>query len=368
MCTSQSVKGVPQACSFAKALHLTNIDVPHVQAGQLREFRDLKYLYLANVTLSSGALDGLINLRFLQVDGRREGERGHRILDNAFFRGTGSHLDAMSWSDYPIRGIAANAFARLPWTFYMYFENNRMRSMPCAALRNAVSLTTLYVIHNHIGYVPSHCFRRLDRLRYLSLKHNPLVVMGPLHGNSIQRLFLQHTQLKEIPPIFRVKNNYSTVDLSHNQIGYVHHTDFKRVDTVEHLYLRNNAIRSRITKRTFEAFTHCLVLNLSTNAIRRIHPRAFEALPSGAAVDTSNNTLRTGTRAENLVRQPRSPRSTVHEDDVRATAPPYSTPSVYDRVAIVLLSLGGFLTVVLGALCAYVYPNVYPTQCRWPRT
>ena len=96
--------------------------------------------------------------------------------------------------------------------------------------------------------------------------------MDSFYGlDSLQRLFIQRTPLKVLPPLRPVKDTLASLDIAQCDISLIPFDYFIGFTILRFLYLQFNMINNSEKNLEFSALCKTLeVLNLSHNALRRI--------------------------------------------------------------------------------------------------
>ncbi|KAJ3594017.1 hypothetical protein NHX12_006349 [Muraenolepis orangiensis] len=153
--------------------------------------------------------------------------------------------------------MAPGALSGLTQLKVLMLQNNQLKTVPSAALKNLPSLQSLRLDANHITSVPDDSFEGLQQLRYLWLDDN---------------------NLTEVPVgSLRHQANLQALTLALNRISYIPDNAFANLTGLLLLQLHNNRIKE-IGENCFNGLVNLETLDLNFNHLT-VFPRAIEALP-----------------------------------------------------------------------------------------
>uniref|UniRef100_A0A8C1P8B5 Leucine-rich repeat-containing G-protein coupled receptor 4 n=1 Tax=Cyprinus carpio TaxID=7962 RepID=A0A8C1P8B5_CYPCA len=156
-----------------------------------------------------------------------------------------------------ITELPANVFRNLPYLEELMLQNNQLKTVPSAALKNLHALQSLRLDANHITSVPEDSFEGLQQLRHLWLDDNSLteVPIGPL----------------------RHQTNLQALTLALNRITHIPDDAFANLSSLVVLHLHNNRIQE-IGKNCFNGLDNLETLDLNFNNLKTF-PEAIQTLP-----------------------------------------------------------------------------------------
>ncbi|XP_035376974.1 leucine-rich repeat-containing G-protein coupled receptor 4 isoform X2 [Electrophorus electricus] len=127
-------------------------------------------------------------------------------------------------------------------------QNNQLKTVPSAALKNLHALQSLRLDANHITTVPEGSFDSLQQLRHLWLDDNNLteVPVGPLqHQGNLQALTLALNRISHVPDgAFANLSGLVVLHLHNNRIQEMGKNCFSGLDNLETLDLNFNNLKS----------------------------------------------------------------------------------------------------------------------------
>ncbi|KAF2895896.1 hypothetical protein ILUMI_10281 [Ignelater luminosus] len=259
------------------------------------------------------------------------------------------HITEMHLSGSTIQDIHRNAFAGNSKLRKLYLNNNNITRLETGCFHSLDNLQVLDLSRNNLKSL--NTFDNLKSLQVLNLSYNYLADVSMLVGSSfaenLRILDLSHNSLKEIYPFLlsnfqnlkrlfvnnnkirnftlTPNNNYKImelVDMSFNQIDYIHTPDFFEInvdnnhlqtnlnlgDTIIHISHNNlpgfsitspetrfiNASWNRITSlnsQNFQKAQELKVFDVSHNYITTIDLDTFDTLTSLTHLNMSHNLL-----------------------------------------------------------------------------
>ncbi|KAK7913222.1 hypothetical protein WMY93_013433 [Mugilogobius chulae] len=187
----------------------------------------------------------------------RLGDTGQGQQPTAAVCSPSCSCDEDGGADCSGRGLTTVPTGLRAFTYYLMLQNNQLRTVPSAALKNLHSLQSLRLDANHITTVPDDSFEGLQQLRHLWLDDNNLtqVPVGSLRHQA----------------------NLQALTLALNHISHIPDNAFANLTSLVVLHLHNNRIRT-IGAKCFAGLVNLETLDLNFNNLMAF-PRAIEALP-----------------------------------------------------------------------------------------
>lgn len=195
----------------------------------------------------------------------------------------------------------------------LYLSHNRLGVGPRLEFSGLNNLSILKISHNNLQEIPYN-IGLLSNLKYLDLSHNQITELSQSmeHLSSLETLKLENNQItKVLAEIFFLKNlkeiNLSNnqlsslenvvfpchskrIDLSYNQLSFVHPSQFSVCDEIQYLCLSNNQI-CYLDEEMFLQQMHSLEeFHLSGNQLQEL-PYSIGALLSIQLLNVSGNRL-----------------------------------------------------------------------------
>ncbi|XP_016043807.2 chondroadherin-like protein isoform X1 [Erinaceus europaeus] len=183
------------------SLHLQHCAIGELEAGALAGLGSLLYLYLSDNQLSglsAAALEGAPRLAYLYLE------------RNRFMQVPGAALCALPGlfslhlQDNAVERLAPGDLVGVKALRWLYLSGNRITHVSPRAWGPAWELEKLHLDRNQLREVPTRALEGLSVLLELQLSGNPLGALqaGAFRpvSNSLQHLFLNSSELKQISP------------------------------------------------------------------------------------------------------------------------------------------------------------------------
>nr|XP_023026888.1 chaoptin [Leptinotarsa decemlineata] len=192
-------------------------------------------------------------------------------ISKQFFRPVDLSLTHLYLSHNHILNATKDVFGNLRHLQWLDISHNGMYEMDFDMFRNTRKLQVLIASHNHIADVPSDLFRFLTYLRLVDLSHNRLRSLPDnlFREEGLERLDISHNLLSKLPLSSMSVATAMTVcelDLSWNSISSLSHggllTRFKRLNFLDLSYNR----LAQIDAGTFKSLPRLTSLDLSHNS------------------------------------------------------------------------------------------------------
>ncbi|XP_060658382.1 protein artichoke-like [Drosophila nasuta] len=252
---------------------LTHLELPHMT--YLRE------LYLGHNKLADFTFSDCPRLELLYLNDNQLTQ-----LDSTSFQQLPELLE-LQLSGNLITEIGADTFQSLIKLRTLNLSRNALTSLPADVFGSSVqqfALQQLDLSHNNINVLFENQFELLAGLQMLNLSGNNIAVLKSAHFaglTSLRHLHLQSNDKMELKGhTFATLKQLETLDLSH--IG---------LDILDpHLFGYNQEGTESIYD--YLPMAHMRKLNLSSNNLQHLHPRAFAKLSSLEELYLSNNALR----------------------------------------------------------------------------
>ncbi|KAK7114364.1 insulin-like growth factor-binding protein complex acid labile subunit [Littorina saxatilis] len=260
------------------------VDLPELQMLLLNNNNDLAtvpqnlpsslvklYLQRTNLQiLGKGVFSNLIHLRELYLS-----DCGTHEVSEESFNGLVS-LRILHLQNNKLSYIPKMMFAPLTSLLTLNLKNNNLRTLKRnpGALSSLTSLTFLDMSDNQCNYIPYHYFDNLTSLQTLNLQNN---VLNGLLESDRNGFLLQHMK------------NLRTLNLASNHLQYVHDAQFRNLNQLQHLDLKNNQLSSWGAHLFSTPGTTLQSLDLSSNQIALVHASSVHDLQHLRTLNLSLN-------------------------------------------------------------------------------
>ena len=249
-------------CSAVTELDLLNIShldlsgagITALKAGDFGNLVNLVVLNLRSnriTSLPASVFQDLINLEVLYLSGMNAPHLPTGIFANL------SNLKELDLSTINLTELSDSAFSGLTKLERLQLNYNELRSLPDGVFSDLESLRYLILQENQLSGLRKETFEGLTtRLGQLSLSYNPLTTLPEdlFSDMEIGQLFLDNTQLTEIPPrLFRNIPGLWRLHLNDNQIATLSPRIFPG-ESIGELHIRNNMLQA-LPDELFLGFT-----------------------------------------------------------------------------------------------------------------
>ena len=268
-------------------------------------------LSLTGAGVESGALEPLVNLSKLQLNG------GENVGEETF-AGL-SKLQTLRLLRYDLASLPMGAFSSLRQLTTLRIEKSKIGRIERGAFDGLDEIKDLYVIHGQIGSVEPGAFRGLPRLDVLQMGHNHLtrLAAGTFDGLAgLRWLNLENNELSELDPdtfrglsslryLYLHGNRLRTLpkgvfdelptlqwrlDLSDNGLEFLEPGTFDQLGNLYALMLGQNEL-GELAPDTFRGLGNLIVLDLSGNGLRELNPGVFQTVHELGELRLSRNHL-----------------------------------------------------------------------------
>ncbi|KAJ8335241.1 hypothetical protein SKAU_G00408800 [Synaphobranchus kaupii] len=315
-CSSRHLSSAPEGFPRdARRLDLSRNRLKTLARRQFVGLSQLRELDLSNNVLSMvevEAFQGLLGLQTLRLRGNRlkiipvgvfSGLPGLRLLDL-------SENEILVLLDYTFRELAGlrrleagendlvfispRAFVGLPGLTELNLDRCNLTSVPTEALSQLQGLSWLRFRRLSISALPNNSFRRLGRLRELTISQCPwLDTLAPnsLLGLNLTSLIMTGCNLSSVPYAAIHHLVYLRyLDLSYNPISTVRAHLLGDLLRLRELHLVGAGLL-RVEPGAFRGLAHFRLLNVSSNRLSTLEEGAFHSVGNLVTLRLDRNPL-----------------------------------------------------------------------------
>ena len=265
-------------------LHLTNVNLQHLQPGVFTGLTGLTHLELSRNNLSEFEVEvftGLIWLRELYLFENRLS----RIAEGAFEDLV--QLKQLKLDRNRLLKISAGVFRGLIQLEVLLLWDNRIYETATGAFEDLQQLQDLYLSGNMLLEIKVGTFRELTNLEVLALQNNKLNRIAKCAFENLvelQKLWLDDNTLLELQVgLFQNLIHLRELDLSNNKLEALPRDIFRNLQRLVVLRLSFNNLH-RIPAKLFYYCTHIRVLVLQGNPLLWIEKDALANLHENATL------------------------------------------------------------------------------------
>nr|ANG08899.1 toll family protein LongTollA2 [Parasteatoda tepidariorum] len=258
----------------------------------LRHCEDLIELYLQNNSISvlpPGLLTGLQRLRILDLS---HNEITNHWLGSDTFSDL-IRLELMNLSHNRLTQIDSKIFRTQYSLQKLFIDNNEIEAISDDAFSVLYKLHTLHLHNNRLTFITASTFSGLFVIDMLSLNNNFIenIHIDAFSNNSaIIEINLSDNKLSTVPSAVQSLMLLRSLDLSNNEISYIHSASHRGLENLYSLVLSGNRI-GNLTRGVFGHLPNLRVLNLDHNKIASIEQNTFEDVPFLHALRLDSNFL-----------------------------------------------------------------------------
>lgn len=156
----------------------------------------------------------------------------------------------------------------------LFLNNNSLVKITSNALVNLRELETLDISSNKLDYIPKSMFDNFQQLRELNLSYNQFQnISQDAFKNLINLRWLNMggNRMRMLPPmLFQHNGNLNTVYLEHTEVTVIENTNFKGLNNLQRLYIRDNVFLREIEPFVFQDIHTLTHLDISANALTNL--------------------------------------------------------------------------------------------------
>ena len=237
-------------------------------------------------------------------------------MEDDAFEGLQS-LEYLDISDNKVLSLPAAALGRLPQLKRLKADYNRIGALSYEILRSVKGLEELSLAYNIIREIPKNTFQDLSNLKILNMYGNKIAsidqetfagteskleyvdmgynsieqVADNLNLPALKYLNLAENKLTDIENAFNLLSTLNVLILKKNAIEKVSTSTFSGMDNLISVDLSENFIRD-VAPGVF-ANSYLNEVNISGNLLKELEEKAFVNLPILEVLDISHNNLMT---------------------------------------------------------------------------
>ena len=252
------------------------------------ESLDFSHNDIESLSGDAFALAGKSTLTDLRLAGNRL-----TVLPEGVFASL-TRLEHLDLSGNQLTNITSPLFDDLFSLKRLFLAENRISHLDPTVFNSLLRLEQLALDNNELSMLPTSVFSRLTSLQTLTLQGNRLsavhakVFSAKYRYPSLATLRLDRNRISDLWQV-QISNltSLETLTLSANHLTAIPTRYFVRFNNISVLDLSRNNISSELRSSRFEGLTSLLLLNLSSNNIRRMLAKTYGA--SLLTLDLSKN-------------------------------------------------------------------------------
>ena len=214
--------------------------------------------------------------------------------------------------------VHQHAFADVKSTLlFLSFSNNLLGKIPVDSLNTLEELYHLGISYNRITHLEDGSFQKLKKLELLNLSNNGIETIRKnaflrllnlrsldMSGNNLTgiatefilpsagNILLFNNDIRHILGPLVIKSGNRKIDLSFNNLSFLHPLAFLHMNETTNIVLRANVLTSEFTcGSVWEPLIHLRTLNLKNNSIAFIPALCFLALRSLVTLELNQNNI-----------------------------------------------------------------------------
>ena len=196
-------------------------------------------------------------------------------MEDDAFEGLES-LEYLDISDNKVLSLPAAALGRLPQLKRLKADYNRIGALSYEILRSVKGLEELSLAYNIIREIPKNTFQDLSSLKILNMYGNKIasIDQDTFAGTeaNLEYVDMGYNSIEQVAPGL-VLPAMKYLNLAENKLTDIEGA-FNLLSTLNVLILRDNAIE-KVTPSTFSGMDNLISVDLSENYIREVAPSVF---------------------------------------------------------------------------------------------
>ncbi|CAF0991991.1 unnamed protein product [Brachionus calyciflorus] len=170
---------------------------------------------------------------------------------------------------------------------------NQISQLESDAFKELPSLADLQLGYNSLRYLNGNIFDNLQSLQEINLEFNQIESIERYTFKNLNKLWkisLNNNFLKLLEPIFYNLSAFRILDVSSNQIIFIHNDTFKTFDNLKDILISENEILE-INSETFKGASGLERLFINSNKIKKIDEKFTQNVANLIHLDISKNNL-----------------------------------------------------------------------------
>ena len=283
-------------------LYISDNGISLIESGAWKHLDSLKTLSLgikewtALIQADAGVFRDMDSLSTLSLLSSKLDETTFKVLDSHTFTDINDTLKTLDLSNNIIASLYEDMFIHFGLMWSLNFNGNEISSIHPRAFNRLTKLTYLRLTNNLITSIPETTFNGLHSLNSIKLGSNrisfiPVAIFSGLQ--SLNDLKLQNNSITSISGIVFKGIKLKSLSLGDNPINIASLQSLREInETLQRLWLYGTRIY-HIPEGTFQFLGALELLDMRSNNITYLPPKALKGLSSIRDLILSNNNMKT---------------------------------------------------------------------------